>query len=161
MPLLIHAVRRALALYSQAVELARQAHREVRDVDHLLDLAQSLGQHLAHFEADQHAEIVLVPAQFVADLADDYAALRSRVCAPAQERFGSAPHNLFVIVGARHPHFGDFRTVARIDGNQFAAPGLLDPLAPSGAGIDFSDAQAFERFLNPGGFSDFHDRLRL
>ena len=63
MPLLVHAVARPLAVHRQAVELARQADREVADVDHLLHLAQPLGEDLAHLERDQPAERLLVLAQ--------------------------------------------------------------------------------------------------
>ena len=46
----------ALGVHGQAVELARETDREVADVDHLLDLAQALGQDLAHLQRDQPAE---------------------------------------------------------------------------------------------------------
>jgi hypothetical protein len=47
-------------VHRQAVELAREADREVGHVDALLDLAEALGQDLADLEADQRAEVVLV-----------------------------------------------------------------------------------------------------
>ena len=50
MPLLHHAVPRPLRGDRQAVELARQADREVADVDHLLHFAVALGADLAHLE---------------------------------------------------------------------------------------------------------------
>ena len=40
----------------QAMQLARQADREVADVDHLLHLAQAFGEDLAGLERDQRAE---------------------------------------------------------------------------------------------------------
>ena len=40
-PLLVHAMPGPLAVHGQAVELARQADREVGDVDHLLHFAQA------------------------------------------------------------------------------------------------------------------------
>ena len=45
--------------HRQAVELARQADREVADVDHLLHLAAAFGADLAHLEAHQVAERLL------------------------------------------------------------------------------------------------------
>ena len=53
MPLLVHAMCRALAVHRQPVELARKAHCEISDVDHLLHFAQSLGKDFSHLDADQ------------------------------------------------------------------------------------------------------------
>jgi hypothetical protein len=53
LPLLVHAVARALAVHREAVQLARQADREVADVDHLLHFAEALGEDLAVLERDQ------------------------------------------------------------------------------------------------------------
>ena len=39
-----------LAVHGEAVKLAREAHGEIGDVDHLLHFAQSFGQDLAHLE---------------------------------------------------------------------------------------------------------------
>ena len=58
-PGLAHGVARALRGDGQPVELARQADREVADVDHLLHLAPALLQDLAGFEGHQTAERVL------------------------------------------------------------------------------------------------------
>ena len=76
MPLLIHPVQRPLAVHGEAIKLARESHREVGDVDHFLHFALALGQDLAHFEGDECAQRIFVPAQLVADLAYDVAALR-------------------------------------------------------------------------------------
>jgi hypothetical protein len=51
----------------EAVELARQADREVADVDHLLNFAKALLQDLAGLQADQPAERLLVLAQHLAE----------------------------------------------------------------------------------------------
>ncbi len=77
---------RSLA-HGEPVELARKADGEVGDVDHLLNFAFAFGQDLAHFERDQRAEIVFEPAQLVADLAHDLAALGGGEHAPAFEYF--------------------------------------------------------------------------
>ena len=55
MPLLHHPVPRTLGRDGQAVQLARETHGEVADVDHLLHLAVSLGADLAHLERHQIA----------------------------------------------------------------------------------------------------------
>ena len=75
MPGLHHAVARPLRRDRQAVELARQADREVADVDHLLHFAEAFLQDLAGLEGDQRAERLLVRAQLLAEAADQLAAL--------------------------------------------------------------------------------------
>jgi hypothetical protein len=82
-PLLIHAVARALGVHGQPVELAREAHGEVADVDHLLHFAQPFGANLAHLQRDQLAQRLLVRAQEVAQVAHDFAALGCGDRAPA------------------------------------------------------------------------------
>jgi hypothetical protein len=59
-PLLVHAVQRSLAVHREAVELAREADGEVADVDHLLHLAEPLGEDLPHLERDEPSERLLV-----------------------------------------------------------------------------------------------------
>ena len=78
MPLLHHPVVGPLAGDGQAVELARQADREVADVDHLLDFAEALLDDLAGFERDQLGEHRLGLAQLLAEQADQLAAARRR-----------------------------------------------------------------------------------
>ena len=85
MPLLVHAVPRALGVHREAVEHARLADREVGDVDHLLDFAVALGLDLAHLEAHEAAEEVLLRAQRVAHQAHGFAAPRRRHVAPGGE----------------------------------------------------------------------------
>ena len=86
MPLLDHPVPRPLAGDRQAVELPRQADGEVAHVDHLLDLALALRADLARLERDQQAEVRLLLAQGLADLADDLAADRRGDHPPGPER---------------------------------------------------------------------------
>ena len=74
-PLFVHAVAGPLAVHGEAVELAREPHREIGDIDHLLHFAQAFGEDLAHFERHQRAQVRLVRAQLIADLAHDLAAL--------------------------------------------------------------------------------------
>ena len=65
--MLHHPVLEPLAGDGQAMKLAREADRKIADIDHLLDLAEPLGQHLADFDADQLPEIALVGAQLLAE----------------------------------------------------------------------------------------------
>ena len=97
MPLLVHAMARALRMHRQAVQHAALADREVGDVDHLLHFAVALGLDLAHLERDQRTERVLVLAQRFAAQANRFAALRRRRRAPGRERFLRARDDRFVI----------------------------------------------------------------
>ena len=90
MPLLHQAMIRALRLNRQAVKHARLADGEIADVDHLLHLAFALGENLARLERDEFAEIFLLLAQSVAELADGFAAHRAGRDAPFLERLLSA-----------------------------------------------------------------------
>src|SRR5580693_5201024 len=56
MPGFGHAMARTLRGDGEAVQLAREADREVADVDHLLYFAQALGDDLADFEGHQRAQ---------------------------------------------------------------------------------------------------------
>ena len=85
MPGLHHPVVGALGGERQAVELARQADREVADVDHLLHFAQAFGGDLAGLERDQPAEVGLGRAQLFAEQAHQLAAARRRHVAPGLE----------------------------------------------------------------------------
>ena len=125
-------------------KLAREADREIADVDHLLHFAQALGQNLAHLERNQRAQILFVGAQFVADLAHDFAALRRRNHAPLQEGRGGALHHGFVIAGAGRAHARQQFAGRGTDGSEFAARGFGDPVAVTGAGIYGFDVKFFE-----------------
>ena len=92
MPLLVHPVARALGVHGEAVELAREAHREVGDVDALLHLAEALGIDLAHLAADDLAELRLARAEGLAHQAHDLAAL------------GGGQHGPLVLHGLRGLH---------------------------------------------------------
>ena len=98
MPGLHHPVPRPLGGDGEAVELARQADREIADVDHLLDLAEPFGEDLAAFPADQPAELLLLLAQLLAEQPHQLAAPRRRHQPPGEEgllrppdRGGDAP----------------------------------------------------------------------
>ncbi len=65
MPLLLYTMMRALARHGEPVELAGEPHREVADIDHLLNLALAFHYGLTHLQGDQESQILLLPAQFL------------------------------------------------------------------------------------------------
>jgi hypothetical protein len=67
------------------MQLARQPHREVADVDHLLDLAEPFRDDLADLQGHEAAERLLLGAQLLAEEAHQLAAPRRRHEPPAQE----------------------------------------------------------------------------
>ena len=71
----------------QTIQLPRKTNRKIADIDHLLHFAQAFGKNLPAFERHKLAEFVLVPAQFFAEQADQFAALRRRNVAPHIEGF--------------------------------------------------------------------------
>ncbi|MCY1353219.1 hypothetical protein D9M69_395540 [compost metagenome] len=85
-PGLAHRVLRALRGDGQPVQLARQAHGEVADIDHLLHLAQPFLQDLAGFQRHQPAERGLVLAQHLAVAPHDLPARRCRQQRPGALR---------------------------------------------------------------------------
>ena len=86
MPLLHHAVIGPFAGDGEAVKLARQADREIADVDHFLHLATAFRDDLAGFDGDQAAQSILGGAQFMAEQANQFATPRWRDPAPFPER---------------------------------------------------------------------------
>ena len=153
MPLLVHAVPRPLAVHGEPVQLARKAHREIRDIDHLLHLAAPFGQDFSHLDRDQRPQVVLGGAQFVGDLAHDLAAVRGRRHAPVEERFAGPRRHAFVIRHSGQLDFGQRFAGAGVQGLQVTAGRIGDPIAMAGAGVDWLDVQFFEDFgdLSPRG----------
>src|SRR5258706_15076077 len=100
MPLLVHAMLRALTRHRKAVELTGKTDGEIRDVYHFLNLAFSLSENLPHFERHQHAEIIFEQTQLFADFTHDLATLGSRKHTPSLEYFDGLRHNFFVIDGS-------------------------------------------------------------
>ena len=77
---------RPLGRHRPPVELAREADREVADVDHLLDLAERLGRDLAGLDRDQLGDVGLVLGQQRAEALDERAAHGRGHDAPARKR---------------------------------------------------------------------------
>ena len=147
-PLLVHAMSGALAVHGEAVELAREADGEIGDVDHLLHFAQAFGQDLAHLERNERAQILLMSAQFIADLAHDVAAFGGGHHAPFEKGLGGARHDGFVIRDARHANARQGFAGGGTEGNQLAARGFGDPISVAGAGIYCLDVQFLENIGN-------------
>ncbi len=137
MPLLHHPVVGPLAGDGQAVELARQADREVADVDHLLDLAEALLDDLAAFQRDQPGQRLLRRAQFLAKQPDELAAPRRGNGSPRVECCCSRRRCLRRIARADTP---DLASVDRREARQgrrrdASTPSCLRIEAASSAGL--------------------------
>ena len=138
---------RSLAGDGQPVELARKAHGEVADVDHLLHFAFALGEDLAGLQRDESAEVGLGGAQGIAELADGLPANRGGRGPPLQERLLRAVDSGLVVALAGFAHAGDDIAVDgrdRIHNRPAAAPASVKH-----AGVHGADA----KFFKPG----FHE----
>ena len=82
MPCLHHPVSGAFRRDGQPVQLARQSHRKVADVDHLLNFAETFAHDLARLERDEAREQRLIRAQLLAEETHELAAPRSWNFAP-------------------------------------------------------------------------------
>src|SRR5207302_6744439 len=91
MPLLHHPVMRTFAGDGEAIELAGEPDREVADVDHLLDLAVTLGQDFPGFDGDEAAELGFGCAQLPAENPDELATSGCRDRPPREERLLRQP----------------------------------------------------------------------
>ena len=145
-PLLLQAVLAALAGHGEAVELPGQAHGEVADVDHLLDLAQALAQGLAHLQGHQLGQGRLVPAQLIAQGLHHLAPLGRRHLLPGRKGAMAARQD-GVELRRGHVHHGG--QGGAIDGGPHQL-GLAaaDPLPGEPARIDFLDAQRLQDCLH-------------
>ncbi len=135
MPGLHHPVARALGGDRQAVQLARQAHREVADVDHLLDLAQPFGQKLPGLQRHQAPQGLLVPAELDAQQAHQLAAHGRGHSAPVQERRVGALDGRFALLGRDQLHAAD---QGAVDGGAHLVAAL-----DAGSAIDGQRRQKF------------------
>ena len=101
-----HAVAGALGGNGQAVELARQAHGKVADVDHLLHFAQAFGGNLARFQGHQAAQVGLGGAQFLAQQANQFTPARCGHRAPGSEGCVCAANGVAGLRGRVLGHMG-------------------------------------------------------
>src|SRR5271169_4611439 len=89
------------------MQLPRQAHGEIADVDHLLDFAEAFGDDLADLDRDEAAQIRLGGAQLLSEEADELAPPRRGNLAPFVERRLGAAYRPFDIRARRFHHMGD------------------------------------------------------
>jgi hypothetical protein len=113
-PLFVKPVLGAFGGQGAAAEHARQAHRVVGDVDHLLDFAVALGLDLADLERDQAAERVLVLAQGLGDQAHRFAPTRGGQGAPGSPGNPGAADDLLVVLLIGSSHAGNVTTGGRV-----------------------------------------------
>mmetsp|Transcript_23198 Transcript_23198/g.54798 ORF Transcript_23198/g.54798 Transcript_23198/m.54798 type:complete len:339 (+) Transcript_23198:3232-4248(+) len=152
-PLLHHAVAGALAGDRQAVQLARQADRELADVDHFLDFAQAFARDLAGLDGHQLRELGLVGAQLLAEQAHELAALRRGHDAPGLEGLMRAADGGLHVGGAGR---GELREHAAVDGRahaQVAGGGQVDAEGVQhGVGL-LLHGRHLRKSTRPGGFA--------
>ena len=166
-PLLVHTVPGTLAVHGEPVQLARKTHGKIADVDHFLHLAQPFLVRFTHFVRNEGAQFGFYLTQFVAELANDFATLRSGHRAPGFVRLGVGFHHLFVVGGVGRAHFGDKFSVGgrkRFDfgtvGNQCfvtypnPALGILDAQCFQGLFDGYVHKRMFRVFLRPQIYGD-------
>src|SRR5690349_18460730 len=88
MPLLGQSMLRSFAGNRQSMQLTTQSHREVADVDDLLNFAQRFLSDLTCFPGNDAGQFRLELAEPVADTSDKLTALRTRGHSPCMKRFG-------------------------------------------------------------------------
>src|SRR5690554_3188629 len=97
MVLIIHSVARTLAVNSKTVKLARKADGKIADVDHFLNLAQTLLIAFSHFIGNKFSKWFFQSSQFVPKLSYNFPTLWCRFQSPCFKSFGSRLHYLLVI----------------------------------------------------------------
>src|SRR4029079_11268272 len=108
-----HPVPRALGGDRESVELAREAYREVADVDHLLHFAEALLQALAGLDAHEASQRGLGRAQLLAQQAHHLAAPRCGPVAPIEERLARLAPELRHLFARRHAQPAEVAAVDR------------------------------------------------
>ena len=103
MPALEQMVARTFGGDRQAIQLAREADREVADVDDFLHFAQPFAEDLAGLERDEFPERLLVAAHAAREATHQFAAHRRGYGAPGEECF----------LRGGNPGGDDFRAIDR------------------------------------------------
>ncbi len=146
-PLFEHPVPGAFAGDRQAIELARQADREVAHVDHLLDFALAFGADLPRLEGHQQSEVGLVSAEGHTDLTDHLAPPRRRDHPPAPERFVRPVDHPVILLDRGRAHPGHRLARRRIDRADHGRSGPWRLALDRHAGIDLADPQPGEQVV--------------
>ena len=113
---------RAFAGDSEAIELTGETYCKVADVDHLLDLAVTLGQDFPGFDRDEAAEPGFGSAQLLAKNPDELATSRRRKRPPREERFFRLPYCFGDAIRVRVLDLGNGLAGQRRSHHAFAAP---------------------------------------
>jgi hypothetical protein len=121
MPLLHHPVVRAFAGNGETMELAGETDCKVADVDHLLDLAEALGQDFASFDGDEMAESGLRGTQLLAENPNELPAPGRRKRSPCQECLPGASDRFGDPIGIRFFDVGNGLAGQRRAHDAFAA----------------------------------------
>ena len=144
--MLVHSVIGPLRCHRVPIELPGEAHGEVADVDHLLYLADTLGEDLSHLEGDQGAERLDFLPQGVAQTSDVLPALGGGQKAPPVECLDRLGDHPVVIRFRRHPNGRQGLTGCGIDHFDLVAGGL-EPLAGEYTTVVVAEAQDPEDLL--------------
>ena len=97
-PLFIHAVLRAFRMHGQAVHHAGLANCKIADIDHFLHFAITFGFDLAHFQADQAAQGILMLAQGLSAQTDGFTSSWCRNIPPVIEHLTRRCDHAFVVI---------------------------------------------------------------
>ena len=92
MPLFKHAMAGSFAVHGVSIQLSRKSHGEIGDVNALLNFTQAFGANFSGFKRDQFAQIIFMFAKLLANLPNNFAALRSGQHAPCFLH-GNTSHN--------------------------------------------------------------------
>ncbi len=142
MPLLHHAVLRALRGDGQAVKLAGEADGKIANINHLLHLAFAFGQNLSGFQRDQSAQVGFGRAQRIAELADNFAAFRRGQGLPALEGAAGPLDGPLVIGRGGRMHAPQLPAIN--GGNAFQNRSVADPFAAENAGVVGSQTEPLQ-----------------
>ena len=101
MVLLVHAVIWALRVHGEAIKLTALAHREVADVDHFLNLAETFLVALAHFVRHQRPQAFFLRPKGVSVLTNDLTTLGRGPFAPFHKGVCGCSHHTFIVIVGR------------------------------------------------------------
>ena len=129
-------------MHGQAVQLARQTHGKIADVDHFLHFAVAFRLDLAHFKGHQRTERIFVGAQGVGTQTDGFAAFRGRGRPPhGVGGFGAGDEGVVIALAGGVNAADDFAG-ARVDRFKDAGIGGFGPLAVAEVGAGFGVGKA-------------------
>ena len=134
--MLIHSVFSSFAVHSQSIQLAGKPNGEIRNINHLLNLALALGKDFAHFKRDKPAQALFIFTKFIANLPDDLSSFGSRYHSPGSKSLGCPIYNFTVIAFIGLNNTGNFFFRSGIYRNKFFPTGFFNPSSCICARID-------------------------